>query len=247
MLLTFEVLLTLAICTFVQGVFGVGILVFGTPILLALDYGYFDVLGILCPTSLGVSFFQIIKARQLFSLNLKIKIFSIFGVFTGSALLVIFAVPTSIYAIVAATMFFACLLRFKANFQAKVSKFLHSYSAVFYLTNSVFHGFSNMGGILLVLKNNLETRQQQQALSNTAVMYFIYVVCQIIVIVITGHSSTFFLGVLMSPIVVFLALIFLRIGMRILKQSLVNIALGVFFFSAGVVMSVKLISRILEG
>lgn len=246
MLSSVAILLTLVICTFVQSVFGVGILVFGTPILLALDYGYFDVLGILCPTSLGVSFVQILKEQQLSSLNLKIKIFSIVGVFTGSALLVIFTVPTFIYAIVAVTMFFACLLRFKVNLQAKVSKFLNSFTLIFYLMNSIFHGFSNMGGILLVLKHNLDTRQQQQALSNTAAMYFVYVGCQITVLLIYGHSSTFFLGVLMSPIVIFLALIFDQIRMRNLNQSQVDILLGVFFFSAGLVMSVKLISKILE-
>ena len=244
--MSLEIILTLFICTFVQSIFGVGILVFGTPILLTLDYEYFDVLGILCPTSLGVSLVQILKAQKISALNLKINILSIVGVFAGFALLIIFAVPTSIYAIVAATMFLACLLRFKANLQAKVSNLLHSFNVTFYVANSIFHGFSNMGGILLVLKHNLDPNQQTQALSNTAVMYFIYVACQVVVLLNFGDTSTFFLGVLMAPLVIFLTLIFDRIRIKSLNQSQVDVALGAFFLSAGLVMSMKLISKLFE-
>ena len=105
-------------CTLIQSFFGVGILVFGTPILLSLGYNYFEVLGILCPSSLGVSLAQIILMRRSGTCP-KISDInqSILGVVLGTALLSIFAVPIFIYLITAVVMFFAGALRVSSDFR----------------------------------------------------------------------------------------------------------------------------------
>ena len=45
--------------SFLQSIFGVGILLFGTPILLSLDYGFIESLNILLPLSLLVNLVQL--------------------------------------------------------------------------------------------------------------------------------------------------------------------------------------------
>ena len=53
-----EPLIVVLSCAVIQNVFGVGILVFGTPILLSLGYDLLSALGILLPSSLFVSLVQ---------------------------------------------------------------------------------------------------------------------------------------------------------------------------------------------
>ncbi|XOJ73429.1 hypothetical protein ABXT43_00795 [Candidatus Pelagibacter sp. Uisw_114] len=52
------------IFTFFQSVFGVGLLVFGTPTFLLLGYEYLDVLNILLPLSTTVSLLQIFFSKK---------------------------------------------------------------------------------------------------------------------------------------------------------------------------------------
>ena len=47
------------ILSIIQSIFGVGILLFGTPTLIYLDYSFINTLNILLPCSLLISFFQL--------------------------------------------------------------------------------------------------------------------------------------------------------------------------------------------
>ena len=55
----FEIFLLLCFSIF-QSIFGVGILLFGTPTFLLLGYNYFETLNIILPWSLIISLLQII-------------------------------------------------------------------------------------------------------------------------------------------------------------------------------------------
>ena len=47
-----------------QSIFGIGLLVFGTPTLMILGYQYSDILSVLLPISCSISLIQIINARK---------------------------------------------------------------------------------------------------------------------------------------------------------------------------------------
>ena len=54
-------LITILLTAVVQSIFGVGMLLFGTPILLLLGYSFVDALGIVLPISIAISLLQVIK------------------------------------------------------------------------------------------------------------------------------------------------------------------------------------------
>ena len=54
--MTFLELSIISVFCFVQSIFGIGLLLLGTPTFLLLGYGYFDVLNILLPFSLKYDF-----------------------------------------------------------------------------------------------------------------------------------------------------------------------------------------------
>ena len=55
----FYILITILITAIVQSIFGTGVLLFGTPLLLILGYNFQYALIILLPTSILISFFQL--------------------------------------------------------------------------------------------------------------------------------------------------------------------------------------------
>jgi len=65
-MLFFEALIVI-ILIFFQSIFGIGLLLFGTPTFLLLGYNFLDVLNILLPISISIS------AIQLFLSKKKIK------------------------------------------------------------------------------------------------------------------------------------------------------------------------------
>ena len=82
-----EPLVVVIVCTVIQSIFGVGILVFGTPILLSLDYNLMTSLGILLPSSLLVSVIQILTIKNACPPSKNVIIQSVCGVVLGALLL----------------------------------------------------------------------------------------------------------------------------------------------------------------
>ena len=227
------------LCTLVQSFFGVGILVFGTPVLLSMGYGYLEVLGILCPSSLGVSLVQIIMRRGAKFPKPSVVFQSISGVVIGATLLSMFPVPIFIYVITAIVMFFAGILRLSGELQRAVVKALEFKTPYFYFVNAVFHGFSNLGGVLLVFKNSIVTTDKNQKLMNTAFIYALYVIFQIIVLSISGNASLFFAGASIVPFSILLSIFLSRRSFSLLPPKNMDIALGIFFISVGGVLIYK--------
>lgn len=59
------IFIAVAIFAIIQSLFGVGLLVFGTPTLLLLGYPFADTLAVLLPASLTVSLLQLWKGPKL--------------------------------------------------------------------------------------------------------------------------------------------------------------------------------------
>ena len=56
-----DILITIAVTSVIQSIFGVGVLLFGTPILLLLGYEFIDAVMILLPISVSINILQIAK------------------------------------------------------------------------------------------------------------------------------------------------------------------------------------------
>ena len=60
-----EIILIVLFASVVQSVFGVGVLLIGTPLLLSFGYPFFEVLSFLLPTSLIISIIQVSELKKI--------------------------------------------------------------------------------------------------------------------------------------------------------------------------------------
>ena len=80
------VLLVVAVCSVIQSVFGMGLLVFGTPSLLLLGLGFTESLGYLLPASIALSAIQVRRSRRLDLISPNLWFFCVPMIGAGLAL-----------------------------------------------------------------------------------------------------------------------------------------------------------------
>ncbi|MFH1672449.1 MAG: TSUP family transporter [Pseudomonadota bacterium] len=143
-----DILLTVAGTSLIQSIFGVGVLLFGTPILLALGYDFIKAITILLPISLTINLFQIIKDYKRIDTDFykKIVFYSI-----PFVVLFLFIVTTStinigmivgIFLLIVATKDYSLRLK-------NIIESLTKHEKLYLIAMGIIHGATNLGGSLL--------------------------------------------------------------------------------------------------
>ena len=161
-----EILIILTLSIF-QSIFGIGLLLFGTPFFLFLDYSFISTLSLLLPTSISISLFQFLLSKDLdYKFAGEVNLFCI-------PFLMIFLFLTILYEeLINFKYWVSLLLIFSSLIMINKNKFLKLSNKVFKFRKGVLafigiiHGVTNMGGSFLSIfsssmsgDNKLVTRQ----------------------------------------------------------------------------------------
>jgi uncharacterized protein len=158
-------------------VFGVGVLLLGTPLLLSLGYPFFEVLSFLLPTSLFISITQVFELKE--EINLKFtKTFIISALpFIPIGLFFANRIGSNIGIIVG---IFLLLTLPKGGLISKVFNSTNSLGRYFGLSILGFiHGLTNLGGSILPAFINKTCTVKDEKLATTAISYSLFVIIQI--------------------------------------------------------------------
>ena len=215
-------LFIITIFCFVHSIFGLGLLLLGTPTFLLMGYTYFEVLNILLPYSILISFLQIISNKDK-SIEFSKKIF-------------IFSIPFLIFGLILVKY-----LENKINLIFLVSIVLVIFSIInilnlkkykFKIKNINFsliilgfiHGLTNLGGTLLSILSSNISDNKNIIRYNIASGYFIFAIFQISFINIFYQKiNLIYLKFIWIPILIFFLsqIIFKKIK-NILYYKLLN-------------------------
>ena len=220
------VFLLLGVCVLIQSVYGVGLLLFGTPILLLNGLEFTAVLGALLPSSIMLSLFQINGTRSVSVKEAKMGPIVVLGIICGFLILSQTKAPSQMSLIMAISMFSAAILRSTPGVIDRIGAWLSHHRRIFHFTNAVFHGFSNLGGTLLTVYSTSVYKEQLPALRCTSVFYLIYAISQIAVLLMLGEGKGLLNGLFFLPVT---ALVYISIGRQSFK--LIGPALFFFFFN----------------
>ena len=201
-MILYELLIICFFCFF-QSIFGVGLLIFGTPIFLMLGYNYFEVLNILLPYSIIISFLQIIYKKDkdiLFAV--KFLKFSIPFLIISLIFLKYFHHNIDFILLVSFILIiFSSLNIFlfkKNNFKIKNINL-----ALIFL--GILHGFTNLGGTLLAIIASNISKNKDTILYYIANGYLIFAIFQLLFINIFFEKLNLFnLKYIWLPIIIFL-------------------------------------------
>lgn len=144
------VVLVVALFAMVQSVFGMGLLVFGTPTLLLMDYPFNEVLSVLLPPSMTISLIQFLSQEEknkefiisLFKFCLPILIVSLAWTLMSQN-------SFSVNYIIACILLFTAASRFYGKLSNSLKRFIESNDRKYLVIMGLVHGMTNMGGSLL--------------------------------------------------------------------------------------------------
>ncbi len=224
-----ELLIIFILCIF-QSVFGVGLLLFGTPIFLMLDYSFISTLMTILPVSIIISFFQIIhkgnlKKNQMMEFNLQSLPFLLF--------FLILSINTKFIDIklcVSLLLIISSLITLSESKITQWKKYILNYKKYFLMLIGSIHGFTNMGGgFLSIFSSIIHENNKFLARSYIAYGYFIMGVIQFATLLIFSNKQIEIMNLLyvFIPILVFFPSqqIFRKIDNLSFKKKISQIAL----------------------
>lgn len=196
------VLVIILITSFIQSVFGVGVLLFGTPLLLIGGYDFIDALMILLPISMLINLFQITKSIKHinFSFYKNLLIYTIPSI----VFLLIIAVKTDFdfSFFIGIFLLFISLKTFSSSVE-KIIIFLFSFNRTYFFLMGVIHGLTNLGGSLLTSRIFSLEMNKVEKRATISLSYLTFALFQILTLVGIGKITQINLGYLFVGLFVF--------------------------------------------
>jgi uncharacterized membrane protein YfcA len=142
----------IAVLAVIQSLFGIGLLVFGTPTLLLLGYPYQEALAILLPASLAVSALQLTAVPKLDrSFARQFGAWCLVPLAGTLAVVSLLQFKASLNLAVALALAAFVTLRTSPALEAKATAWLRLHQKPWLVLMGVVHGMSNLGGSLLTI------------------------------------------------------------------------------------------------
>lgn len=202
---TIEIIIIFVLSVF-QSIFGIGLLVIGTPIFLQLGYDFFSVLNILLPFSIVISFLQFITDKSN-NFDFKKNFFYIAVPFLIISLLILkyFYKEIDIITTVAIAMIIFSLINIlvlKHYFKFRINKSLMKLCLALL---GILHGFTNLGGSLLTLISSNISKDKIKIRSNISFGYLLFGIIQLSFVMLYTNSFALNNAVyLLIPLITFL-------------------------------------------
>jgi len=180
-----DILLTVIATAMIQSIFGVGVLLFGTPVLLLLGYDFINALSVLLPISIAVNSLQIIKHYQFIDTIFYKKVllysipFIVLFLFFVTKIKMSIGLLIGIFLVLVALKSFFPIIEQYLN---KLIKFERSYLAVM----GVIHGMTNLGGSLLTAIVHGKAYDKNTTRVTVAICYASFAVFQLITLLFIG-------------------------------------------------------------
>lgn len=181
-----SIALILIICTLSQSIFGVGLLLWGTPTLLLLGFGYSEALLLLLPISMIISVIQFAPHLNV----LEHRAVSHFMVFALPFMILSFFIILEFA--IDATLFVGCAL-ILAGFLR--TKFLQTFNSTIYSSKNfllpiigIVHGMSNLGGSILVVWASYTSTTKLAQRTIIAVAYTALSIFQMVVLAFNDNT-----------------------------------------------------------
>ena len=235
-----EILFIIIITSAIQSIFGTGVLLFGTPLLLLFGYEFQFSLQILLPTSILINIFKLknkLKNVDMFFYK-KLVIYSLPPIVLF--LYFISKQAININQVIGLILIFIALKDILPQIEKGLA-FIIKNESFYLIITGIIHGLSNLGGALLSAIVFSKKLSKDSTRATIAICYLTFAIIQIITIIIFIGNSSFIsqINILYWSIGIFIFLIVEKIFyVRINEKKYVNFFTG-FIFCIGMFLLFK--------
>ena len=230
-------IIILTFLTIFQSIFGIGLLVFGTPTFLLLEYTFTETLSIVLPISCIVSLSQIIVSKKTNIKNFTSDFFkfSLPGLILCLPFAILIMSKTNINILIAVIMIVVSILSiWKIEKSKNVYKKFKFKKMVFFFIGCV-HGLTNLGGGLISIVSSFCYPENKIKIRySIAISYFVFSLFQLAILFLLDSyyfRIEFLLFILIIPLIFFLSnFIFTKISIKNFSKYIYYIVLFYGFF-----------------
>jgi len=227
----------LTIFSFIQSIFGVGLLLFGTPSLLLIGYEYHEILNILLPASITISFLQVIKSKENINKSKKVFIYYCLPILILFTFIVLINKNLiNFKLIISIILIFSSLCALNQNKIKNLKHIILKNNKIMLITIGFIHGVSNMGGSFLSIFSTITNENKHVSRKNIAYGYLMMGLIQYIILLsIYYHELNFnyFYFFILSILIFYISEnIFLKISEKKFSKfiSIISLIYGVYIF-----------------
>jgi hypothetical protein len=229
---------TVAPLAVVQSLFGVGLLLFGTPVLLLLGLPYDGVLGYLLPCSIVVSTLQVATSGGLTfePIRRQFLVITLPAVLVTTAAALVFGRPHQIRVVVGVMLLVTAVIRL-GRLQKLLRRVVRRQRRLLLLGLGVVHGLSNLGGGILTVIVGSSFDDKVSIRRHIAFAYGSMAAIQLVVVLLAAHPHLDARLVLLLPTIAGAA--YLLIGQRafrVARQRPYELGLTGLIISFGVLL-----------
>lgn len=225
----------------VQSVFGVGLLVFGTPTLLLMGLSFEQVLAYLLPCSIMISLLQIISTGgfTLEPIRKRLLMFTAPAVLAGTLFILLTEASVNFRFVVGAMLMVTGAIRLLGPLHQRVRAFVRGHVSPLLGLLGIVHGLSNLGGGILTFIMGSVYEDKGSVRRHIAFGYGMMAVIQLIALLTT---TSVHVTVLVVVLPVLAGLTYLTVGRRLFawtRPAVYQWSLTTLIFSYGLLLMVK--------
>ncbi|MBK8814069.1 MAG: hypothetical protein IPN42_00430 [Methylococcaceae bacterium] len=186
--MSLEIMLIVIVTAVVQSVFGAGILLIGTPLLLLLGYSFVDVLIVLLPISLAMNVMKITKYHAHIDLSLVRRVMVLTLPAIAVFLFLVTHVQINIGLIIGPFLIFIAFKSISATVEHILDRLMR-YENLYLLTVGIVHGTSNLGGSLLTALVHHKHYPKDVARVTIAACYSTFAIVQLVTLALFSRQQ----------------------------------------------------------
>jgi len=215
------ILAILVVLSVVQSIFGMGILIFGTPTLLLVGYDFVSTISTLVPASIVISFLQVISVISSDKRKVDISRHLYWLCLPGIAL-GLWAVEAKSFGswfsyVIGATLIVSALFRLSHSLDKWLSQTVKNHLIVYHAIMGLVHGITNLGGALLAVMAASLHKDKESIRYTVAYYYLAFGAIQIVLIATLFRETQILISSL--PMAIVAGAIYLLVGNRLFLRT----------------------------
>ena len=196
-------LITIAAFSVVQSLFGVGLLVFGTPTLLLVGYSFEETIAFLLPSSVLISLMQSVQGRHhIRELRSSVLIYCVPFIVVGLALVLSDTLNLDVRVLVGAALIFSAVTWLDQRVLEWLARLLKRHTPFYLMMTGFVHGFSNMGGGFLTIFVGTLYTDKEDTRANIAFGYLVFASSQIAVLLVVQPQAFSIISLLLAAVAI---------------------------------------------
>lgn len=180
-----DILIVIVITSFAQSIFGVGVLLFGTPMLLALGYDFISAIFVLLPISITINLIQITSDFKSIDLSFYRKMLLYTIPFVVIFLFIVTRIDININIIVGLFLLIVATKDLSIRIK-KISEALIRHERSFLVVMGTVHGLTNLGGSILTALIHDRDYGKDVTRATVAASYATFAVFQVMTLLLSG-------------------------------------------------------------